>query len=109
MKMMEVPACAVCPARVQLNGLTVCNATHTVINDSGIFPTDCPLNDEADRRAARYRSAKEIGNLLGVSIGCVVESVKSAGLPCMRMGTRYIFDEDEVLSWLKSRSSGGVK
>ena len=51
-------------------------------------------------------SIKDLADYLQVST-TTAQSYKNNGLPCIQYGRKVIFDSDEVLLWLNSKSKKG--
>ena len=52
-----------------------------------------------------YLTAREVAELLKLNVETVYILIAKESLPALRVGGRWRFDESELRTWLKSRSS----
>jgi len=45
-------------------------------------------------------SKKEIAKKIGVSL-ITIDRLRQKGLPCYKVGNRVLFDEEEVMNWVR--------
>ncbi len=54
---------------------------------------------QAGRTERRLLNLEEISAYLGVSSN----HIKAVGIPCLRLGTRRMYDPEEVIEWLRGQ------
>ena len=54
-----------------------------------------------------FLSAKDVSNLLGVSLSTAYELMHEDDFPSLRVGNRYVIPKEDFQKWVKENMKGG--